>query len=160
MEQAISYSETGHLCLSTLHASNARQAFERIINFFPETAHDQLYMDMAMNIRAIVAQRLLRGTDGKRVPAVEIMQSSPYIQELIQKREIEKINSAMEQNFDKGMQTFDQALYNLYKQGKISMEEALENADSRNNLSLRIRLDEGGVLESPDELHIADEESL
>jgi len=119
-----------------------------------------MYMDMAMNIRAIIAQRLLQGTDGKRVPAVEIMQTSPYIRELIEKREIEKIHSAMEQNFDKGMQTFDQSLYSLYKQGKISMEEALNNADSRNNLSLRIRLDEGGVLDSPGELHIEDEDSL
>ncbi len=145
MEQAIGYADTGHLCLSTLHATNANQALERMINFFPETAHEQLYLDLSLSLNAVVAQRLIHGQDGKRVPAVEIMRTTPYVKELIQKHEIDNIKEAMERSSEGGMQTFDQSLYELYKENKINKEEALNNADSRTNLGLHIRLDESGT---------------
>ena len=143
MQHAISYAETGHLCLSTLHANNAYQTLERIINFFPESNHDQLLKDMALNLRAVVAQRLLIGKDGKRIPAVEIMLNTPYISELIEKGEIEKIHDAMENSRDIGMQTFDHAIFELYKNGRIELEEALSHAESRNNLQVMIRMANG-----------------
>lgn len=144
MQHAIAYAETGHLCLSTLHANNANQALDRIINFFPDTAHRQLYMDLSLNLRAVVSQRLIKSTDGQRVPAVEIMLLSTFVSELIQKGDIHAVKEAMEHGTERGMQTFDQALYKLYKSGQITLENALANADSRNNLSLKIRLDESG----------------
>jgi twitching motility protein PilU len=147
MQQAIAYAETGHLCLATLHANNAYQALERIIHFFPDDAHPQLFMDLSLNLKAVIAQRLLRGVDGKRLPAVEILLQSPYLSELIQKGEIDKIKDVMERSNDLGMQTLDQALFDLYKAGKISLEEALRNAESHNNLSVRIRLSEGARVE-------------
>jgi len=149
MEQAISYANSGHLCLSTLHATNANQTMERIVNFFPEHAHHQLFMDLSLNLRAIVSQRLVIGTDGKRLPAVEILLNTPYVSELIQRGEIDTIREPMA-NLETGMQTFDQALFVLYKEGRITLDEALRNAESRNNLSLRIRLDEGGSTQAPD----------
>lgn len=143
MQHALTLSETGHLCLTTLHASNAYQALDRIINFFPEAMRPQLLLDLSFNLRAVISQRLVASVDGKRLPAVEVLLSSPYIAELIQKGEIDGIKEAMEQSTDRGMQTFDQSLYALYTQGKITMKEALDHADSRNNLGLRIRLGEG-----------------
>ena len=140
MQAAIAYAETGHLCLSTLHANNANQALERIINFFPDSAHRQIYMDMSLNLIAVVSQRLLRDTEGGRIPAVEIMLLSAYVAELIKKGEIRSIKDAMEQSDVHGMQTFDQSLFNLYQSGRITLEDALGNADSRNDLALRIRL--------------------
>ena len=150
MQHAIAYAETGHLCLSTLHANNANQALDRIINFFPDTAHRQLYMDLSLNLKAVVSQRLIKSTDGQRVPAVEIMLLSTFVAELIQKGDIHAVKEAMEQGTERGMQTFDQALYKLYKEGKITLENALANADSRNNLSLKIRLDESGNIDTDD----------
>ncbi len=150
MQHAIAYAETGHLCLSTLHANNANQALDRIINFFPDTAHRQLYMDLSLNLKAVVSQRLIKSTDGQRVPAVEIMLLSTFVAELIQKGDIHAVKEAMEQGTERGMQTFDQALYKLYKEGRISLENALGNADSRNNLSLKIRLDESGDINTDD----------
>jgi twitching motility protein PilU len=158
MEQALGYADTGHLCLSTLHATSANQALERIINFFPESAHDQLYLDLSMNLNAIIGQRLIRGKDGKRLPAVEIMQTSSYVKELIQKHEIDNIKDAMEQSSERGMQTFDQSLYGLYKEGKITQDEALKNADSKTNLGLRIRLDESGTSSEDSGLHMKPDE--
>ena len=152
MAHAIAYAETGHLCLSTLHANNANQALDRIINFFPDTAHRQLFMDLSLNLRAVISQRLVRGRDGQWVPAVEVLLLTSYISELIQKGDIHSIKEAMEQGTERGMQTFDQALYKLYKDGKIDLEEALRNADSRNNLALRIRLSESGSAVSPTNL--------
>lgn len=154
MEQAIAYAETGHLCLSTLHATNANQTLERIINFFPDSAHQQLYMDLALNLRAVVSQRLVRGVNGKRLPAVEVLLNTPYIAELIHKREISEIKEAMRQAADRGMQTFDQSLFLLYKSGRISLDEALRHADSHHDLALKIRLDESGGTSAPDELAI------
>ena len=141
MQAAIAYAETGHLCLATLHANNANQALDRIINFFPDTAHRQLLVDLSLNLRAVISQRLLRGVDGKRVPAVEIMLQSPFISELIQKGEISAIRDAMKQSSELGMMTFDESIYRLYAAGRISLEEAMTNADSRTDLGLRIRLE-------------------
>jgi twitching motility protein PilU len=158
MQHAIAYAETGHLCLSTLHANNANQALDRIINFFPDSAHHQLFMDLSLNLRAVISQRLVKSKDGKRVPAVEIMLLSTFVAELIQKGDVHAIKEAMAQGNERGMQTFDQALYNLYTEELITMDEALKNADSRNNLSLRIRLDESPNTGSPQGLRIHGEE--
>jgi twitching motility protein PilU len=143
MHHAISYAESGHLCMSSLHANNANQAIERIMSFFPESAQQRLLQDLSQHLRAIIGQRLVMGLNGKRVPVVEIMLNTPYIAELIQRGSIAEIKVAMEQNIDRGMQTFDDSLYHLYKERKILREEAIRHADSHNNLALRIRLDEG-----------------
>ena len=143
MKFALAYAETGHLCLSTLHSNNANGALERIVNFFPEDARDQLLMDMSLNLRAIVSQRLIRGVNGNLLPAVEVLLNTPYVADLIQKGKVDHVKEAMEQGKEIGMKTFDQALFELYKEGKISKDEAVKNADSRNNVSLQIRLSEG-----------------
>jgi twitching motility protein PilU len=143
MKFALAYAETGHLCLSTLHSNNANGALERIVNFFPEDARAQLLMDLSLNLRAIVSQRLIKATGGGLVPAVEVLLNTPYIGDLIQKGKIDYVKDAMEQGTEGGMKTFDQALFELYKQGKISKDEAIKNADSRNNVGLQIRLAEG-----------------
>lgn len=150
MQHALAYAETGHLCVSTLHASNANQALDRILNFFPETAHPQILMDMSLHLKAIVAQRLCHGVDDKRVAAVEMMINTPYIADLIQKGKIDVIKEAMTQS-KTVQQSFDEALYELVRSGKISQDEALRHADSRNNLSLKFRL-EKGVLKEPSAL--------
>ena len=147
MQQALAYADTGHLCLSTLHATNGSQTLERIINFFPEKAHYQLRMDLSLNLKAIISQRLIIGTDKKRLPAVELLINTPHIADLIQKGNINEIQTAIEQGNDVGMQTFDQALFDLYQAEKISLEEALEYADSHNNLSLKVRLAQDGTLD-------------
>ena len=141
MQAAIAYAETGHLCLATLHANNANQTLDRIVNFFPDTAHHQLFVDLSLNLKAVVSQRLLRGVDGRRLPAVEILLSSPFIAELIEKGEIAAIRDAMKQSFELGMLTFDESIYKLYAAGRISYDEAMDNADSRTDLGLRIRLE-------------------
>jgi twitching motility protein PilU len=143
MQHAIAYSETGHLCLSTLHANNAYQTLERIINFFPESSHVQLFKDLSLNLRGVVAQRLLRGTDDKRVPACEILLNTPYLSELIDQGEIEKIHDVLEKGRDSGMQSFDQSIYELYKSHKVSLQEALNNAESRSNMQIMVRLANG-----------------
>jgi twitching motility protein PilU len=148
MEYAISFAETGHLAISTLHANNANQAFDRIINFFPEDRRNQLLMDLSLNVRGIVSQRLIPALDGKRVAAFEILLGTPLVSDLILKGEIHKIKEVMEKSENLGMQTFDGALYKLYKSGRISYEEALRNADSQNNLRLRIDLEEKDVEKS------------
>lgn len=145
MEHAIAFAETGHLCLSTLHANNANQALDRIINFFPEEKRNQLLMDLSLNIRGIVSQRLIPTVDGKRAVAVEVLLGTPMICDLILKGEVHKIKEIMEKSENIGMQTFDAALYKLYKAGHITLEEALRNADSQNNLRLRISLEEKGA---------------
>jgi len=144
MQHAIAYAETGHLCLSTLHANNANQAIDRIINFFPDSAQPQLLLDLSLNLKAVISQRLLPTLDNNMVPAMEIMMHSAYIADLIEKRDIDALKEAIEKGNEMGMQTFDQSLFNLYKSGKISKEEALDHADSRNNLSIRINLDAAG----------------
>jgi len=142
MEHAIAFAETGHLAISTLHANNANQAFDRIINFFPEERRNQLLMDLSLNVRGIVSQRLIPTLDGKRCAAIEILLGTPMINDLILKGEINQIKEVMKKSENVGMQTFDTALYKLYKEGRISLEEALRNADSQNNLRLRISLEE------------------
>ena len=142
MEHALTFAETGHLAISTLHANNANQAFDRIINFFPEDRRQQLLMDLSLNVRAIISQRLIPTLDGKRAAAVEILLGTPMIADLILKGEIGLIKDIMAKSETVGMQTFDGALYKLYKQGRISLDEAIRNADSQNNLRLRISLDE------------------
>lgn len=148
MEYAISFAETGHLAISTLHANNANQAFDRIINFFPEDRRSQLLMDLSLNVRGIVSQRLVPTLEGKRAAAFEILLGTPMISDLLLKGEIHKIKEIMEKSENMGMQTFDAALYKLYKAGRISYEEALRNADSQNNLRLRIDLEEKDVEQS------------
>ena len=142
MEHALAFSETGHLCLSTLHANNANQAMDRIINFFPEERHKQLLQDLSLNMRAIVSQRLIPTVDGKRAAAIEILVGTPRAADLNAKGAVSELKELMEKSTEQGMQTFDQSLYRLYKEGRISLDEALKNADSKNNLRLRITLDE------------------
>lgn len=142
MKHAIAYAETGHLCLSTLHANNANQAMDRVINFFPDEARTQLLLDLSLNLRAIVSQRLIPGEKNFRVPAVEVLLNTPYISDLIEKAKIDEIKEVMARSKEQGMQTFDQALFELYKAGEINMENALKYADSKNNLGLEIRMSE------------------
>ncbi|MCC2656122.1 MAG: PilT/PilU family type 4a pilus ATPase [Panacagrimonas sp.] len=138
MDACIQLANVGHLGLTTLHANNAYQALQRVINLYSGEGRDQLYMDLSLTLRAIISQRLVRRKDGRRCAAVEVMLNSPYIQELILSRRIDEIRPTMEQSSDRGMQTFDQALYGLYKRGVIDLEEALSNADSRTNLEAKI----------------------
>ena len=154
MKQAIAYAETGHLCLSTLHANNANQAMERVINFFPEEAHRQLLVDLSLNLAGVVSQRLIPGLHEKRVPAVEVMLNSSYISDLIAKGEFSGIKEAMARSTEIGMCTFDQALYQLYTEDRISLDEALHNADSRTDLALRIRLAAGVSTQDAGDLSI------
>jgi twitching motility protein PilU len=140
MQHAIAYADTGHLCVSTLHANNANQAIERIINFFPEDARRGLLMDLSLNLRAVVSQRLIPGTSAAAVPAVEVMLVSPLISDLIQNGRVDEIKDVMARSTELGMATFDQSLYTLWEQGKITLEEALHNADSLTDLKLRIKL--------------------
>lgn len=142
MQQAIVYAETGHLCLATLHANDASQTLYRIVNLFPDSAHHRLLQGLALNLRAVVSQRLVYGLDGGRLPAVEILMKSPYISELIARGDIDGIKEVMEKSGDAGLQTFDQALHDLYRAHKISLEEALEHADARHNLLLKVRFSE------------------
>jgi len=138
MEAAIELAGTGHLAISTLHANNAHQTMDRIINMFPQELHKQLFMDLSLNLRSIISQRLVLSKDGKRCAAVEVMLNTPHIADLILKGQIDEIREAMEESPEGGMQSFDQALYQLYKQGRIELEEALKNADSRANLEAKI----------------------
>lgn len=144
MEHAITFAETGHLCLGTLHANNSNQALDRIINFFPEERRNQLLMDLSFNLKGIVSQRLIRTKDEKgRRAAVEIMLNTPLISDLILKGHFHQLKEIMTKSRELGMQTFDQALFDLYKEGAISYEEAIRNADSANGLRLQIKLDGG-----------------
>jgi twitching motility protein PilU len=150
MEHAMAFAETGHLAISTLHANNANQALDRIINFFPEDRHKQLMLDLSLNLRGFVSQRLIPTVDGKRAAAIEVMLGTPMVCDLILKGEIAAIKEIMAKSENIGMRTFDAALYYLYKDGRITLEEALRNADSPNNLRLRISLEEKGGKLTPD----------
>jgi len=159
MQHAIAYAETGHLCLSTLHANNANQTLDRIINFFPDTARHQLLIDLSLNLRAVVSQRLVRTVDDQRVPAVELLLRTPFVSDLIAKGEIDAIKEAMKQGTAVGMATFDQSLYRLYAAGRISYKEAILNADSQTDLALHIRLAGPAPAEGsldPEELTLVD----
>lgn len=147
MEAAITFAETGHLCLATLHSNNANQAMERVMNFFPPERHDQIYLQLSLNLRGIISQRLVKRPDGNRVAAIEILLDTPRVKDLIHKAQIAELKEAMEKSTNLGLQTFDQALYELYRTGTISLDEALRNADSVNNLRLRVKLSEEGGFE-------------
>ena len=160
MKHAISYAETGHLCISTLHANNANQALDRVINFFPEEGRRQTLLDLSLNLRAIISLRLVPGVAKQRVAAVEILLNTPYVADLIEKGKVDEIKEAMERGTEQGMQTFDQALLKLYQSGSISQENAIKFADSKNNVGLQIRLNGGGDLNLPDDdLTIESDES-
>ena len=159
MEHAIAFAETGHLCLATLHANNTNQALDRIINFFPETRHKQLLLDLSLNVKAFISQRLLPTPSGKgRRAAVEVLLNTPLMSDMIMKGEVHEIKTLMKKSKDQGMQTFDQALFELLSDNAITIEEAMRNADSVNDLRLRIKL-EGGNSSAVDDM-IADSMSL
>ncbi|MBX8518977.1 PilT/PilU family type 4a pilus ATPase [Pseudomonas cichorii] len=145
MEHALAFADTGHLAISTLHANNANQALDRIINFFPEERREQLLHDLGNNLKAFVSQRLVKTPDGKRRAAVEVMMGTPTIRDLIQRNQLTELKGIMEKSGSLGMQTFDTALFNLAAEGIISEEEALKNADSQNNVRLRLKLHGEGV---------------
>lgn len=158
MEHALAFAETGHLCLSTLHANNANQALDRIINFFPEDRHKQLLLDLSLNMRGIVSQRLVPTVDNKRAAAIEVLLGSPRVQDLIKDGKVEEIKEVMEISAPAGMQTFDMALYDLLKAGRISEEEAFKNADSANNLKVRLKQNSSFESNSGFDLKIAEPE--
>jgi len=141
MEAAITFAETGHLCLATLHANNANQSIERIITFFPAERQEQIFLLLSLNLRSIISQRLIPTVDDKRVAAVEILMDTPRVKDLILKKEIGLLKDAMKKGEQEGMQTFDQAIYNFYMQGKINYETAIAYADSANDLRLRIKFE-------------------
>jgi twitching motility protein PilU len=159
MQHAITFAETGHLCICTLHANNANQALDRIQHFFPDEMHGQLFMDLSLNLRGIVAQQLIKRADGQgRYPVIEIMLNTPLMADLIRKGEVHKLKELMKSSRELGMQTFDQALFDLYQEGKISYEDALNSADSRNEVRLMIKLgaEHGGKF---NEMYLADSDS-
>ncbi len=159
MEHAIAFAETGHLCLATLHANNTNQALDRIINFFPEARHKQLLLDLSLNVKALISQRLLPTPSGKgRRAAIEVLLNTPLMSDLIMKGEVHEIKALMTKSSDQGMQTFDHALFDLLNENAITIEEAMRNADSVNDLRLRIKL-EGGGSAAVDDM-IADSMSL
>ncbi len=142
MDHAIAFAETGHLCLSTLHANNANQAMDRIVNFFPSDRRDQLFMDLSLNLKAIIAQQLIPTPDGKgRVVALEILVNTPHVSDLIRKGAVNELKDIMKRSREQGMQTFDQHLFELYKEGKIAYEDAIRYADSANEVRLMIKLE-------------------
>jgi twitching motility protein PilU len=142
MEFGIAFAETGHLAMATLHANSANQALDRIINFFPEERRQQLLMDLSLNLKAVIAQRLLKTVDGEgRAAAIEILLNSPLISDLILKGEVHEIKTIMGKSNELGMKTFDQALYDLHQADRVTLEDALRNADSMNELRLRIKLE-------------------
>ncbi|WP_394001661.1 PilT/PilU family type 4a pilus ATPase [Luteimonas sp. WGS1318] len=145
MEAAIAFAETGHICLATLHSNNADQTIERILNFFPEAAHKNVLMNLALNLRAVVSQRLVQGMDGRRMPATEVLLNTPMIRDLLRRGQVHEIKQAMEESLEDGMETFDQCLFRLYKEGRIERDTALRAADSRDGLDLKFRLSEGGM---------------
>jgi twitching motility protein PilU len=149
-KHAITYADTGHLCVSTMHANNANQAIERIINFFPEQAHKQLLMDLSLNLKGVISQRLVPTPDGKVALATELLLLTSYVSDLIQRNRVDELKEVMSKGEEIGMHTFDQSLFNLYKAGRISLQEALRYADSHTDLALRVRLsDEHGSAGAP-----------
>ncbi len=164
MDYAVAFAETGHLCLATLHANNANQALDRIINFFPEDRRDQLFMDLSLNLKAIIAQQLIPTPDGKgRRPCVEVMVNSPLAADIIRKGEIHKLKELMKKSTNQGMQTFDQALYELYTNNEITYEDAIHYADSANEVRLMIKLGKGNVdkfADAMDGINLVDERDV
>jgi len=162
MEYAIAFAETGHLCLSTLHANSTNQALDRIINFFPEERRQQLLMDLSLNLKSLISQRLIPSVDGGRVAAIEIMINTPLMSDMIFKGNVHEMKELIAKSNELGMQTFDQALFNLYESGRITYEDALRNADSVNDLRLRIKLESEGskkadLMHGLDDIRMADD---
>ncbi|HYB20944.1 MAG TPA: PilT/PilU family type 4a pilus ATPase [Thermodesulfobacteriota bacterium] len=154
MEAAIDYAETGHLCFSTIHANNANQAIERVMNFFPSERHRQIYLQLSLNLKSIISQRLVPNMDGTRVAAVEILLDTPRVKDLIHKGQIDLLKETMAQGAVEGMQTFDQSLFDLYRQGIIDLDTAIGYADSANDLRLRIKMEEVGERKEARELNL------
>ncbi len=144
MEAAIDYAETGHLCMGTIHANNANQCIERVMNFFPPERHLQIYLQLSLNLRGIISQRLIPGKGGKRVAAVEILLDTPRVKDLIHKGDVDLLKDAMAEGTLEGLKTFDQSIFDLYKSGTADYETAIAYADSANDLRLRIKVDEVG----------------
>jgi twitching motility protein PilU len=144
MEASINFAETGHLVLATLHANNANQAMERILNFFPHERHEQILLQLSLNLKAIISQRLIPSIDGARAAAIEILLDTPRVKDLINQNQVALLKEAMAQGTAEGMQSFDQAIFNLYKQGRVDYDNALAYADSVNDLRLKIKLDKIG----------------
>ena len=155
MEHAIAFAETGHLSISTLHANNANQALDRIINFFPEERRNQLLLDLSLNLRAFVSQRLVKTVDGKRAAAVEILLGTPLVQDMIRRGDVHEIKEVMQKSENIGMQTFDRALFKLVEAGRISLDEALKNADSPNNLRLSLTLNNSDAVEKKESANLS-----
>ncbi len=147
MKHALNFAETGHLCLCTLHANNANQALDRIMNFFPAEMHEQIWMDLSLNLKAIIAQQLIPAVDGKRAAATEILVNTPMIADLVRNGSVPEIKEAMGRASEQGMQTFDKCLFNLYQEGKISLNDAMAHADSANNVRLMVKLAKDGELD-------------
>ena len=143
MQHAMAYADTGHLCMSTLHANSANQAVQRVIHFFPQDVRHQVLLDLSLNLRAVIGQRLITNVEGRLVPALEVMQVTPYIADLILKGQIDEIKTVMHKGRDQGMCTFDDSLFNLYETGQITREQAIDYADSKTDVSVRIRLTGG-----------------
>jgi len=161
MQAALAYAQTGHLCLATLHANNAHHALNRIVNFFPLESRQLLFLDLAVTLKAIMSQRLVRKLDGRRMPAVEILLNTRHISELIERGEVNSVKEAMERSMAPGSQTFEQDLFRLYREGEITLDEALSNSDSPTNLSWLINNSQFGVSETPrNEAPKADEPDL
>jgi twitching motility protein PilU len=161
MQAALAYAQTGHLCLATLHANNAHHALNRIVNFFPLESRQLLFLDLAVTLKAIVSQRLVRKPDGRRMPAVEILLNTRHISELIDRGEINSVKEAMERSMAPGSQTFEQDLFRLYREGDITLDEALTNSDSPTNLSWLINNSQFGVSEPPKaDVAVSDEPDL
>ena len=138
MQAAINLAGVGHLVVATLHANNAPETLDRIINMFPRDKHSQIFLDLSQYLKAILSQRLVMGTNGKRCAAIEVLLNTPHVQELVKKGDVVGVKEALIRSGEKGMQSFDVALYQLYQQGKITLEEAIANADSRTNLEAKI----------------------
>ena len=154
MEAAIDYAETGHLCFSTIHANNANQAIERIMNFFPSERHRQIYLQLSLNLKSIISQRLVPNVDGTRVAAVEILMDTPRVKDLIHKGQVDLLKETMAQGTVEGMQTFDQSLFDLYRQGIVDLDTAVGYADSANDLRLRIKMEEVGEKKDAHEINL------
>jgi len=149
MEAVITFAETGHLVLATLHANNANQAMERVLNFFPHERHEEILLQLSLNLKAIISQRLIPSTDGARVAAMEILLDTPRVKDLIHKNQVSVLKEAMAQGTGEGMQTFDQSIFYLHKQGRLDYDNVLAYADSVNDLRLKIKLDKVGDEEAP-----------
>lgn len=148
VQHAMNYAETGHLCVSTMHANNANQAIERILNFFPEDAHKRILLDLSLNLQGVIAQRLIPGVNKKQIAASEIMLQSPYIADMIGKGKVDQLRAQISKSNELGMHTFDQSLFQLYAAGEITLEQALANAESKTDLSVRIRTELSGARRS------------